>query len=147
MPEAAGAIHSLLLPATKVLPLQNGVEASGQIAAVLGPQHALSGLCRTINMVIAPGRIKHLGFEPAILLGEPDNSNFCENTSLLADALKQSGVTVDRPLDIQKALWDKLLFIAAVSGVGSVTRVSIGELRDCAQSRELLHRVMAEVPL
>jgi 2-dehydropantoate 2-reductase len=41
-------------PATFVVPLQNGVEAASQLAAVLGPEHVLGGLCGTFSLVAAP---------------------------------------------------------------------------------------------
>lgn len=56
-----------------------------------------------------------------------------------------SGVVVETPADMQAALWEKLIFIAAVSGVGAVSRASIGEIRQCVPSRELLRQVMEEV--
>ena len=43
VPEAAQAMRSLVGPETLVLPLQNGVEASSQLAKVLSPRHVLGG--------------------------------------------------------------------------------------------------------
>jgi 2-dehydropantoate 2-reductase len=43
------------------------------------------------------------------------------------------------------ALWEKLLFIAAVSGIGAVARSTVGEMRACPQTRELLSRILEEV--
>ncbi|HEX9112134.1 MAG TPA: ketopantoate reductase C-terminal domain-containing protein, partial [Terriglobales bacterium] len=47
--------------------------------------------------------------------------------------------------DIQAALWDKWLFIAAVSGVGAVSRATVGEVRESPPTRALLQQVMEEV--
>lgn len=52
--EAASAMRPLLTPLTKVLPLQNGVEASEQLRQILGPGHSLMGLCRIIASVVSP---------------------------------------------------------------------------------------------
>jgi len=67
LPEAARAMRPLLGPATKVLPLQNGVEAPDQLIQVLGREHTLVGLCRIISSVTAPGHIRHAGMEPTVL--------------------------------------------------------------------------------
>jgi 2-dehydropantoate 2-reductase len=145
VPEAAAAMRPLLSAATKILPLQNGVEAPEQLQQILGGEHALLGLCRIISSVSAPGCIRHGGLEPQVALGEPDGSPLSPNAKALAEALKASGVVVETPADMQAALWEKFLFIAAVSGVGAVTRATIGEICQCEPTRQLLRQVMEEV--
>lgn len=145
VPEAALAIRPFLAPTTKVLPLQNGVETAHQLQQALGPQHTLVGLCRIISSVTAPGHIYHAGMEPMIALGEPDGSALSANARALAEALRTAGVVVETPPDIQAALWEKLVFIAAVSGVGAVARATIGEVRECVPTRQLLQQLMEEV--
>ncbi|MCQ8205707.1 hypothetical protein NP569_25805, partial [Vibrio parahaemolyticus] len=56
--------------ATFVVPLQNGVEAAGQLAAAVGEERVVGGLCRIVSFVAAPGRIRHAGFAPSIEVGE-----------------------------------------------------------------------------
>lgn len=46
---AAKAMHPLLGPTTKVLRLQNGVEAADHLQQILGLQHTLVSLCRTFS--------------------------------------------------------------------------------------------------
>jgi len=70
VPDAARAIASALGPDTFVVPLQNGVEAPAQLAAVLGPERVLGGLCRILAWIAAPGEIRHEGVEPYIGFGE-----------------------------------------------------------------------------
>jgi 2-dehydropantoate 2-reductase len=143
--EAANAMRPLLAPPTRVLPLQNGVEAAQQLQQILGVQHPLMGLCRIIASVVSPGCIRHGGLDPMVALGEKDGSALSANAGALAEALKTAGVTVQTPQNMEAALWEKLLFIAAVSGTGAVTRSTIGEFRNCAPSRELLQQLMEEV--
>lgn len=145
VPEAAAAMRPLLSSATKVLPLQNGVEAAEQLERTITREHTLMGLCRIISSVAAPGRIRHGGLEPLVMLGEFDGSPFSANARALAEALRTAGVVIGMPPDMRAALWEKLLFIAAVSGVGAVARASIGEIRQCDPTRELLRQVMEEV--
>lgn len=145
VPEAARAIRPLLAPTTKVLPLQNGVETADRVQQVLGPQHTLVGLCRIISSVTAPGHICHAGVEPTIAIGEPDGSVLSAKGQALADALRAAGVVVETPADIQAALWEKLVFIAALSGAGAVARATIGEIRECAPVRQLLRQLIEEI--
>jgi 2-dehydropantoate 2-reductase len=143
--EAASTMRPLLTPTARVLPLENGVEATAQVQQVLGPKHSLMGLCRIIASVESPGCIRHGGLDPTVALGEPDGSALSENALALAEALKAAGVTVQTPPDIHAALWEKLIFIAALSGTGAVARSTIGEVRTCPPTRELLQQLMEEV--
>ncbi|MBD3852756.1 MAG: 2-dehydropantoate 2-reductase, partial [Acidobacteria bacterium] len=47
--------------------------------------------------------------------------------------------------DIQSSLWQKLLFIAPVSGLGALTRVPVGELRSSPETYSMLHDAMEEI--
>jgi 2-dehydropantoate 2-reductase len=51
VPEAAQAMRPMVGPHTFVLPLQNGVEAPSQLAAVLGAEHVLGGLCGLMVLI------------------------------------------------------------------------------------------------
>lgn len=143
--EAAQAIRPLLKFGAKVLPLQNGIEAPDQVRHVLGAEHTLIGLCRIISAVEEPGLIRHAGLQPKVALGEYDGSALSPSAKTLVQALAEAGMAVTTPSDMRAALWEKLLFIAAVSGVGAVARATVGELRLCPPTRELLRQVMEEV--
>jgi 2-dehydropantoate 2-reductase len=64
VPEAAQAMRPMIGPETFTVPLQNGVEAPDQLAAVLGTEHVLGGLCKIISSLTGPGHIRHTGMEP-----------------------------------------------------------------------------------
>jgi 2-dehydropantoate 2-reductase len=72
--EAAKNMRPMVGPETFVVPLQNGVEGPSQLAAVLGAEHVLGGLCGTFSWVVAPGRIRNIGAANFIKFGELDNS-------------------------------------------------------------------------
>ncbi|MDH3714620.1 MAG: 2-dehydropantoate 2-reductase [Gammaproteobacteria bacterium] len=142
--EAIESIRPLLGPETAVVPLLNGVEAPGVIADALGAGHALGGLCGIIAYIDGPGRIKHVGIEPFVRLGEMDNS-VSTRVAHLREAFERSpGVEVDVPADIQAAVWRKFLFIAPVSGVGAVSRATFTAMRETPATRELIERAMRE---
>jgi 2-dehydropantoate 2-reductase len=145
VPEAAEAMRPLIGPATAVVPLENGVEAPAQLAAVLGEDHVAGGLCRIVSIVVEPGHIRHAGMEPYIAFGELDNRP-SERLERLRQAFARAvGVTVEIPPDIQVALWEKFLFIASFSGVGAVTRALAGVLRSLPETRAMLDQAMREI--
>jgi 2-dehydropantoate 2-reductase len=142
--EAAQAMRPLVGPETFVVPLQNGVEAPSQLAAVLGDEHVLGGLCRIISQVVEPGHVRHAGLEPYVALGELDNRP-SERAARLRETFARAGVAAEVPPDIGVAMWGKFLFIASFSGVGAVTRVPAGVLRSLPETRRMLEGAMHEV--
>jgi 2-dehydropantoate 2-reductase len=144
VPEAAQTIKPLVGADTVVLPLENGVEAADQLAAVLGPRAVLGGLCHISAFVERPGHIRHAGIDPSITFGELDNSR-TPRVERLQQTLQHAGVRAVVADDIQAALWTKFLFIAALSGVGAVTRAPLGVTRSVPDTRALLHQAMEEI--
>ena len=142
--EAAQAMHPLVGPETFVVPLQNGVEAPSQLAAVLGSQHVLGGLAKIISFIAGPGHIRHTGAEPYVAFGELDN-RLSERGERLRQAFLRAEVIVEIPPDIQAALWDKFLFVVSLGGVGAITRSPIGVLRSIPETRQILEQAMHEI--
>ena len=144
VPEAAEAMRPLMGPHTVVLPLQNGVEAPGQLVSVLGRDHVLGGLCRIVAFVDGPGRIRHAGADPFVEFGELDNRKSERVARLLAAFQGAKGVTASVPNDIHAAMWRKFLLIVSWSSVGAVTRSPAGAFRSVPETRALLEAVMRE---
>lgn len=142
--EAARTMAPLIGPDTFVVPLQNGVEAPAQLAAVLGPEHVLGGLCGTLSWLTGPGRIRSVGEVHFVRLGELDNRP-SERAERLRSALERAGVKAEIPSDIERALWEKFLFVVSLGGVGAVTRAPIGVLRSLPETRRMLEQCMREI--
>lgn len=142
--DAARAIRPLVDERTAVLPLQNGVEASSQLADVLGTDPVLDGLCKIISRVEEPGHVVHVGATPFIELGEPDDTP-SDRVQRIRDVLEGAGIKARVSPDIRAAVWEKLQFLASVSAVGAVTRAPIGVLREIPETRRLLERAMDEI--
>jgi 2-dehydropantoate 2-reductase len=142
--EAAQLMLPMIGSTTFVLPVLNGVEAPTQLAAAIGEEWVLGGLCRISSYIASPGYIRHVGIEPHIAFGELDNraSQRCER---LKAAFQRAGVSVEIPADIWAAIWDKFLFIASLSGVGAVTRAPVGVMRSLPGTRQLLEQAMGEI--
>ncbi|MEJ2557445.1 MAG: 2-dehydropantoate 2-reductase [Anaerolineae bacterium] len=143
--EAAQVMRPMVGPDTYVVPLQNGVDAPAQLAAVLGAQHVLGGLCKIISFILGPGHIHHAGIEPYVAFGELDNQASERAERLRQAFARAAGVTVEIRLDIQAAMWEKFLFIASFSGVGAVTRAPAEVLRSVPETRQLLEQAMREI--
>lgn len=142
--DAAMAMRPMIGPETFVVPMQNGVDAPAQLASVLGERAVLVGLGGLISYIVGPGHILHAGGEPFVSFGELDNST-TERTQRLLRAFQNAGVRANIPSNIYAALWGKLAFMAANSGIGAVTRVSSGQWRSVPESWEMARQVVSEV--
>ena len=146
VPEAAEAIRPMIGSDTAVLPLQNGLEAPAQLAAVLGERHVLGGLCGLMTFIAGPGHIRHAGAEPFVRLGEMDN-RYSQRVETLRETFVRAGVTAETPPDIQVALWMKFLFMTSFSGVGSVTRAPLGVWRSLPETRQMAEQALQEIKI
>jgi 2-dehydropantoate 2-reductase len=144
VPDAAEAMRPMVGTTTTVLPLQNGVEAPFQLAAKLGQEHVVGGLCKIVSYVVEPGHIRHAGFEPSVVIGELDNQS-TPRIEKIRDAFSEAGVNIAIAPDINVALWSKFLFITSFSGVAALTGKTAGEVRGDSETRGMLKRAMEEV--
>ena len=144
VPEAAVAIGPMVGETTTVIPLQNGVEAPDQLATAVSNGHVIGGTCRIFTDIIEPGVVRHTGVPPTITIGELDGT-VSETVEEIRAALADAGIFATTRMDIRAALWEKLLFVGPLAGVGAVTRAPIGVFRSVPRSREMLGACMEEI--
>jgi 2-dehydropantoate 2-reductase len=112
-----------------------------------GREHVLGGLCRISTFVADAGHIKHVGIDPFITFGEL-SSGKSERVQKLYDVFKNlPGLTAQVSENIEFGMWEKYLFICAMSGVGAVTRQPVGGFRSIPESRAMFRRALEEVVL
>jgi 2-dehydropantoate 2-reductase len=127
-----------------VLSLQNGVDAAERIGKAVGVEHVVGGATWLSSSVEAPGVIKQISQFRRIVFGELAGGR-SERIQFLLEVLNQTGIAVEISENIQKVLWTKFVFISAVSSLGSLTRLPMGDYRAVPESRNLLARIMQEV--
>jgi 2-dehydropantoate 2-reductase len=142
--EAAQAMRPAVGPQTTVMSLQNGIDAAERIGKVIGEEHVVGGVTWLSAAVEAPGLIKQISQFRRIVFGELAGGT-SERIQSIYEVLKNTGATVEISENIQKVLWTKLVFITAVSSVGSLTRLPMGEYRSVPETRALLTSIMQEV--
>jgi 2-dehydropantoate 2-reductase len=142
--EAAQAIKPAVGPQTVVMSLQNGIDAAERIGKVVGSEHMIGGATWLSSAVEAPGVIKQISQFRRIVLGELGGGR-SERIQSVYEVLNPTGITVEVSENIQKVLWTKFVFIAAVSSIGSLTRLPMGDYRSILESRHLLSSIMQEV--
>ncbi len=129
---------------TLVVPLQNGVEASETLARALGDAAVIGGVCRVISWLEQPGQVRWMGGGPSLTIGARQPAQ-ADGVAACAAALRTGGIEVIVSAAIERARWQKFLFIAAYSAVGAVGRVPLGTLRGDPATRARLEAAMHEV--
>lgn len=142
--EAAKAIKPMVGPDTTVVSLQNGIDAAERIGAIVGMEHMVGGATWLSSAIEAPGVIRQISQFRRIVVGELDG-RITPRVQALFEVLKGTGATVELSDNIVKVVWTKFLFIASISGVGSITRLGIGDYRAVPETRTVLVSLMHEV--
>jgi len=142
--EAANAIQKIARRDSVVVPLQNGMEAPAELAAILGESRVAGGLCRIVAEAIGPGQIDNSWAEPSTEFGELEPLRNPERLEQLRDAFVAANVRCQIPRDICLAMWKKFLFIIWGS-LGAVTRLPIGPIRSSPELRERLTAMLEEI--
>ena len=142
--EVAPTLGPVVGERTVVVPLQNGVEAAGELAVALGPERVAGGLCHVFAWREGPGEVRTTGTPLQITLGEL-NGPPGPRLERLAEAIRGSGATAVLAPDVVAAAWEKFLFIDPFGSVGSVARAPIGVTRSEPRTRALLVAALEEV--
>ena len=140
---AAVAIAPLLAHGGIVIPFQNGVESHEVLMQTLGAEQVAGGVAQIAAVIRSPGVIAHTGTMARLRVGA-----FAESTlarvQAFVDAGKGAGIDIERVDDIRRALWEKFVFLVALSGTTSLARQPIGVVRADPDLRRVLAEAMLE---
>ena len=133
---AAERLRPLLHERTLVLCFQNGVEAPETVARVIGAQHARIGVAYIASAIAAPGIVRQTGTMQRMQVG-PGAERYVA-------ACKEAGINIEQVDDIDRARWEKFVFLAALSGVTTVARAPVGACRADPDLRASFEAAMTE---
>jgi 2-dehydropantoate 2-reductase len=140
---AAERLRPAVGPDTVILPVQNGIDSAESIGRVVGPGHVVGGLAEVSSVVEAPGLINQSAGPGAIQLGEPDRPP-SPRTHRIADVLNRAGIRTQVRPDMRVALWEKFVLICGLSGLTALTRLPLGAILACPETRSLFRQTMEE---
>lgn len=139
----AQAMLPMIGPATTIVSFQNGVEKDETLVRVGGTGHVIGGVSYISVKIAEPGVIEHTGALARVILGELDNAK-TERVAALATAYAGAQVGTSVSDDISRATWEKFVYLAALSGMTSLLRSTIGPIRENAEARSLFRDAMLE---
>ena len=141
---AAEAIKPLLGTHTAVVSFQNGVVKDDILRQALGAGHVIGGVTYIAATIAEPGVIRQSGPLQKLVFGEYDGSQ-SPRVRQFRDACADSGIDAEISDQIERAIWEKFVFLVGLSGTTSLARSPIGPIRSHPRSRAFLRDVMAEV--
>ena len=133
---AAQKLKPAMREGTVVIPFQNGIEAPEILKKHLGAKHVETGVAYIATSISSPGVITHTGTMQRLLVGPAAKA--------FADALKAAGVNIEVTPDIERARWEKFVFLVGISSATAVARAPVGVVRSDPDLRWLLEQCMQE---
>ena len=140
---ACDVIASAVGPETTVLTLQNGIGSGDFLSNRFGEERVLLGAAYIEASRGNPGITEEHGGGCRIALGEK-HGIITRRTKTVSELLKSSNIDHEVSGDIMSALWKKLVFITALSGMTCLARARFEQVLDNPQTYELAIQVMSE---
>lgn len=144
--QLAAVLPPLLHPGTQVLTLQNGLGNCEALAAIVGPDRVLGGLCFVCINRLAPGKVRHTaGGRIAVGEWRPDPRG---RAAVLAQRFKAAGIPTHAVANLDEAQWQKLVWNIPFNGLaiaagGVTTDVLLANPQTAAEIRALMAEVIA----
>lgn len=141
--ETGRSIAASLGADTVVIPFQNGVEAIDLLGESIPRERIAGGVAYIAATIREPGVIAVTGTMARLRFG-PLMESQRPALQALAEAGKTSGIDSDVALDIRRTLWEKFIFLNAISGVTAVSRQPLGFIRTDPHLRQTIEASMLE---
>ncbi len=129
---------------TALVSFQNGVLKDDALRAAYGAERVMGGVGYVATTIERPGVIRQTGPMQRLIFGEFDGARSPRAEALLA-ACRAGGINAELSEDIRREIWQKFVFLAALSGATTTIRTPIGPIRSHPQTRAFLLDLMREV--
>jgi 2-dehydropantoate 2-reductase len=160
--EMAPRLASLIGPDTSIVSAQNGipwwyfhgsggewegaqmesVDPGGVITRSLNPAQVIGCIVYPSTSIVEPGVIEHIE-GTRFSLGEPDGSK-SERCRRVADAFIRASLRSPIRSDIRHEMWVKLMGSVAFNPISALTRATLAEIVQSAETRALATEIMTE---
>jgi 2-dehydropantoate 2-reductase len=140
---AAARIAPLVERGGIVIPFQNGIDSVDVLTRTLGASRVLGGVAYIAASIRAPGVIAHVGSMARLRVGAFDGHGDAQARAFV-DACRSSGIDVELTPEIRRALWEKFVFLNALSGLTCLCRQPLGVVRSDPELRATFEASMRE---
>jgi len=141
--QAAEQARPLIGPNTRLITLQNGIDSIERIAPIVGAEQTVGGAAYIATTIAAPGVIRHTSNFASMRFGRADKKPDAQLQAFV-DAAKAAKLDVALSPDIERELWEKFIFLTAMSGSTAALRSPIGPIRADPELRGFFRALMEE---
>jgi 2-dehydropantoate 2-reductase len=142
--QAAQQLKPLIGAQTRVITLQNGVDAEEKLGPVLGADHVVPGLTQLATVIAAPGIIRHTSPFALLRFGFSDGRSDSTLNAFVA-ACQKAGIDAALSENVPRDIWAKFTLLSAMAGLTASTRKPVGPLLADPDTRALFHDIMKEI--
>lgn len=140
---AAEQAKPLIGPNTRLITLQNGIDSVERIGAIIGPDKVVGGYAYIATTISAPGVIKHTSQFHHFRFGFADNRPDATLDAFVA-AGKEAGLDIGISKAIERELWEKFIFLTAMTGATATLRSGIGPILADPDTKTFFRQLMEE---
>jgi 2-dehydropantoate 2-reductase len=141
--QAAARIAPLVARGGVVIPFQNGIDSADVLTRELGASRVLGGVAYIAASIRSPGVVAHVGSMARLRIGAFDE-RLADRARAFVDTCSSAGVEAELVADIRRALWEKFVFLNALSGLTCLARQPLGVVRGDPDLRATFEASMRE---
>ena len=145
-------LPQLLPPVVKpggvVLVLQNGLGIEPEVAAIVGAERVMGGLCFLCSNKVGPGHIRHLDYKKVALADYAPGYEPVGITSrmkAIATDFERANIPIDLEPDLFLARWKKLVWNIPFNGLSVVLNATTDQMMADPHIHNLAKQLMQEV--
>ena len=140
--QAAKALAPVVAPHTRVLTLQNGIDAIGILARHLPREQVVGGVIYISAVISSPGVVRTVGVIDRIIADRAGGNPVM--AALAASAGRATNLNVELTDQIGVALWEKFIRLSALSGSTALMRSGMGPILANTESRAFVRDLIDE---
>lgn len=141
---AARSLLGSIGPDTALISFQNGVQKDDLLRPIVGDAALMGGVGYVATAISRPGVIAQTGTMQRLLFGEFDGRR-SKRIEDFYSACLAGGINAEVSPDVGREIWQKFVFLVALSGATAAMRAPIGKIRENPLTREFLLDLMREV--
>lgn len=124
-----------------IVPMLNGLAHLDRLDERFGRARVMGGTCMIDVTLRRDGVIHHGGTLQRMLFGERDRSTSVR-AKAFADALAKTTIDWELSNDIERNLWEKLVFLSALAAMTCLFRANVREIMAAPGGRDLMERAL-----
>jgi 2-dehydropantoate 2-reductase len=141
--ESIGKFKNIVGEKTAILPLLNGVNHAETIQKILPEAEIWNGCAFIVSRLISPGVVKVDSTLRLLHFGSSDRSK--QKLEKVEQIIKSAGIDGEFVVDIDKAVWEKFIFISSLATATSYLDTNMGGIVNSPDNEKLLVELIGEV--